>query len=104
MRGQGLPLLSTAQLLRAAFKIRLDQELGRDLLFMDVDAIPLGVNFVTALHEAVAECKVLLAVIGPSLRRRMTPERAVWRTRTISYGSRSGRPVRDRKSGTSQEL
>jgi hypothetical protein len=45
---------------------RLDQELGRDLLFMDVDAIPLGVNFVTALHEAVAKCEVLLAVIGPN--------------------------------------
>jgi hypothetical protein len=45
---------------------RLVQEFGRDLLFMDVDAIPLGVNFVTALHEAVAECEVLLAVIGPN--------------------------------------
>ena len=45
---------------------RLDQEFGRDLLFMDVDAIPLGVNFVAALHEAVAECEVLLAVIGPN--------------------------------------
>jgi hypothetical protein len=45
---------------------RVEQEFGRDLLFMDVDAIPLGVNFVTALHEAVAECEVLLAVIGPN--------------------------------------
>jgi TIR domain len=45
---------------------RLAQEFGRDLLFMDVDAIPLGVNFVTALHEAVAKCEVLLAVIGPN--------------------------------------
>ena len=45
---------------------RLEQGFGRDLLFMDVDAIPLGVNFVTALHEAVAECEVLLAVIGPN--------------------------------------
>ena len=45
---------------------RLAQEFGRELLFMDVDAIPLGVNFVTALHEAVAKCEVLLAVIGPN--------------------------------------
>jgi hypothetical protein len=45
---------------------RLVQEFGRDLLFMDVDAIPLGVNFVAALHEAVAKCEVLLAVIGPN--------------------------------------
>ena len=28
--------------------------------------LPLGVNFVTALHEAVAKCEVLLAVIGPN--------------------------------------
>lgn len=44
---------------------RLVQEFGRDLLFMDVDAIPLGVNFATFLRDAVAKCEVLLAVIGP---------------------------------------
>jgi len=43
---------------------RLEREFGRDLLFMDVDSIPLGVNFVTALQEEVAKCGVLLAVIG----------------------------------------
>jgi len=43
---------------------RLDRELGRDLIFMDVDAIPLGTNFSKALHEEVAKCGVLLAVIG----------------------------------------
>jgi hypothetical protein len=32
---------------------------------MDVDGIPFGVNFVKALHEEVAKCGVLLAVIGP---------------------------------------
>jgi hypothetical protein len=42
---------------------RLAQELGRDLLFMDVDTIPLGVNFATVLHNEVAKCEVLLAVI-----------------------------------------
>lgn len=45
---------------------RLERELGRDLLFMDVDAIPLGTNFTKVLHEEVAKCGVLLAVIGPS--------------------------------------
>ena len=45
---------------------RLDQEFGRDLLFMDVDAVPLGVNFVKVLSEEVAKCDVLLAVIGPN--------------------------------------
>jgi formylglycine-generating enzyme required for sulfatase activity len=43
---------------------RLEREFGRDLLFMDVDAIPLGVNFVTVLEEEVTKCDVLLAIIG----------------------------------------
>jgi hypothetical protein len=45
---------------------RLVQEFGRDLLFMDVDTIPLGVNFVTVLRNEVAKCEMLLAVIGPN--------------------------------------
>src|SRR5262249_51988775 len=45
---------------------RLEREFGRDLLFMDVDAVPLGVNFVKVLSEEVAKCDVLLAVIGPN--------------------------------------
>jgi hypothetical protein len=44
----------------------LDRELGRDLVFMDVDAIPLGTNFSKVLHEEVAKSGVLLAVIGPN--------------------------------------
>src|SRR5215471_9293689 len=44
---------------------RLEREFGRDLLFMDVDAVRLGVNFVKVLSEEVAKCDVLLAVIGP---------------------------------------
>jgi TIR domain len=44
---------------------RLEHEFGRDLLFMDVDGIPLGTNFVTILQDAVAKCDVLLAIIGP---------------------------------------
>jgi hypothetical protein len=45
---------------------RLEREFGHDLLFMDVDAIPLGVNFIKVLREEVARCDVLLAVIGPN--------------------------------------
>jgi TIR domain len=45
---------------------RLVQEFGRDLLFMDVDAIPLGVNFSKVLRDEVGKCEVLLAVIGPN--------------------------------------
>jgi formylglycine-generating enzyme required for sulfatase activity len=44
---------------------RLEHEFGRDLLFMDVDSVPLGVNFIKVLREEVAKCDVLLAVIGP---------------------------------------
>jgi hypothetical protein len=45
---------------------RLEREFGADLLFMDVDSIPLGRNFVKVLGEKVAQCDVLLAVIGPN--------------------------------------
>jgi hypothetical protein len=33
---------------------------------MDVDAIPLGVDFTKTLRAEVAKCDVLLAVIGPA--------------------------------------
>jgi hypothetical protein len=45
---------------------RLRPEFGEANLFMDVTAIPLGVNFVKVLREEVARCDVLLAVIGPT--------------------------------------
>ena len=45
---------------------RLEREFGRDLLFMDVDAIPLGADFVEVLGREVAKCDVLLAIIGPN--------------------------------------
>jgi hypothetical protein len=44
---------------------RLGREFGRDLLFMDVDGISFGANFVKVLGEKVATCDVLLAIIGP---------------------------------------
>jgi hypothetical protein len=45
---------------------RLAQAFGRDNLFMDVDHIPAGVDFVDHLHSQVAACDVFIAVIGPS--------------------------------------
>ena len=45
---------------------RLAREFGRDLLFMDVDAVALGVDFVEVLGVEVGKCNVLLAVIGPN--------------------------------------
>lgn len=44
---------------------RLKADFGGDVLFMDVDAIPLGSNFVRVLRDEVAKCSVLLAIIGP---------------------------------------
>jgi hypothetical protein len=43
---------------------RLVRDFGNDYLFMDVDGIPLGTNFVKRLNDEVAGCDVLLAVIG----------------------------------------
>ncbi|MBI1916491.1 MAG: tetratricopeptide repeat protein [Planctomycetes bacterium] len=43
---------------------RLQAHFGRDGVFMDVDAIPFGVDFRHHLGEAVGRCDVLLAVIG----------------------------------------
>jgi hypothetical protein len=40
-------------------------EFGRDRVFMDVDSIPLGSDFVEALRQQVANCAILLALIGP---------------------------------------
>jgi hypothetical protein len=43
---------------------RLSQHFGRAHLFMDVDTIPPGLDFVEAIQDAVGSCDVLLAVIG----------------------------------------
>jgi pyruvate/2-oxoglutarate dehydrogenase complex dihydrolipoamide acyltransferase (E2) component len=42
----------------------LEREFGGELLFMDVDSIRLGANFVRVLREEVGKCDVLLAFIG----------------------------------------
>ena len=45
---------------------RLAQTFGRKNLFMDVDHIPAGVDFLEYLNSQVAVCDVFLAVIGPN--------------------------------------
>jgi PQQ-dependent dehydrogenase (methanol/ethanol family) len=45
---------------------RLAQAFGHKNLFMDVDHIPAGVDFIEYLNGQVAQCDVFLAVIGPS--------------------------------------
>lgn len=43
---------------------RLEARFGRDCVFMDVDAIPLGTDFRKHLQQAVSQCHVFLAIIG----------------------------------------
>ena len=45
---------------------RLAETFGQQNLFMDVDNIPAGVDFVADLNNQVATCRVFLAVIGPN--------------------------------------
>lgn len=45
---------------------RLSNRFGQSNIFMDIDAIELGVDFVQRIQEAVGSCDVLLAVIGPT--------------------------------------
>jgi hypothetical protein len=43
---------------------RLVEKYRKDMVFKDVDSIPLGVNFKEYLDGQVSECKILLAIIG----------------------------------------
>src|SRR5690349_5061142 len=45
---------------------RLADRFGEEQVFIDVDTIKPGVDFAEEISRAVATCKVLLAVIGPS--------------------------------------
>jgi WD40 repeat protein len=44
---------------------RLRQEFGRENVFIDVDALQPGDDFVDAIHERLAKCDLMLVVIGP---------------------------------------
>jgi formylglycine-generating enzyme required for sulfatase activity len=43
---------------------RLSQRFGRDNVFMDIDTIEPGLDFVQVIEKAVASCNALIAVIG----------------------------------------
>ncbi len=43
---------------------RLSAHFGAERVFMDVEGIELGTDFVTAIEQAVGSCKVLMVVIG----------------------------------------
>lgn len=44
----------------------LERHFGRERVFKDVDSIPVGVNFRDFLDREVSQCRVFIAVIGPS--------------------------------------
>jgi hypothetical protein len=50
-----------ATMLQKEFSSRL----GKEQVFMDIDSIAIGVDFVEAIERAVDSCAVLLALIGP---------------------------------------
>jgi uncharacterized membrane protein YhaH (DUF805 family) len=53
---------------------RLLLHFGRDQVFMDVEAIEPGVDFVTWIDEQVASCGVFISVIGPDWLAARTPD------------------------------
>jgi TIR domain len=52
----------------------LTQVLPRDPVFIDMDSIPPGVDFVDALEDWVARCDILLALIGPGWNKAIDPK------------------------------
>ena len=43
---------------------RLASHFGKDQVFMDIDTLRPGVDFVKVINESVGSCEVLIAVIG----------------------------------------
>ncbi len=56
---------------------RLERALGRKCVFMDVDSIEPGLDFVEVLNRHLEQCEVMLAVMGPN-----------WLTSTDGQGCR----------------
>jgi hypothetical protein len=56
---------------------KLEREFGADQVFMDVDSIDLGLDFVQVLERSLSQCKALVVVIG-----------AGWVMAKDEYGSR----------------
>ncbi|MEP6764537.1 MAG: toll/interleukin-1 receptor domain-containing protein [Gemmatimonadaceae bacterium] len=48
----------------ATIREKLEEHFARDSIFMDIDSVPLGMDFRKHLDDAVSRCDVLIAVIG----------------------------------------
>ena len=69
---------------------RLVEHFGEEEVFFDVNVIPPGVDFPSYLHEALKQCQVMLAVIGPG-----------WLNATDAAGNRR---LEDPKDWVCQEI
>jgi hypothetical protein len=65
------------QYIADAIRDRLAKEFGRGNVFIDIDSIPVGLDFRRVLREGIDRCNVLLVVIGPG-----------WLSATNSNGER----------------
>jgi hypothetical protein len=64
---------------------RLASHFGAERVFMDVEGIEPGLDFVEALERAVASCEVLIVIIGPDGSPPITRASAGWTIpRTLS--------------------
>ena len=74
---------------------RLTQKFGSKSIFKDVDAIPFGVDFREHLEQQVADCQVLLVIIGASwvANERLKDEKDFVRIE-IEYGLNPDRQIR----------
>lgn len=75
----------------------LTDHFGREVVFKDVDSIPLGIDFRTYLNETVGQCQVLIAVIGPTwltvLQERLSKPTMDWVRAEIEMVLKRGIPV-----------
>ena len=63
---------------------RLIQHFSREIVFKDVDSIPLGIDFRQHLEGALSQCRVLLAIVGDQ-----------WTGREVAEGKRRIDDLRD---------
>lgn len=75
----------------------LSQHFGPDVVFKDVDSIPLGVDFRTHLNQTVGRCQALVAVMGPTwlgvLQERLNQSAVDWVRAEIETALQRGIPV-----------
>ncbi|MEL6814247.1 MAG: toll/interleukin-1 receptor domain-containing protein, partial [Cyanobacteria bacterium J06598_3] len=76
---------------------RLRGRFGQDVVFRDVNSIPLGIDYREYLKEAVSACQVLIAVIGSTwlstLNQRLTSDSEDWVRSEIEAALKKDMPV-----------